>query len=403
MSEFKGIKRVLVIKLRHIGDVLLAVPAIRAVKESFPKAEVTALVNSGTEEMLALNPAVDEVLTFDRSLKGLSLTGRVVGELKFLNIVRKKGFDMTIDLTGGDRPAFIGLTTGAKYRLGYNPEGSGFKGKKLLYTHLGKKPERGTHAVLKDLGLLRQFGIDTKNLSVDIYSTPQDDARVKTLLNKNGFSGGKLAHVHPTSRWFFKCWTDDGMAYAMDKLAGAGFTVAVTSGPEEREIKKTQAVISKMKTKPIDLSGRLRLKEMVSLSKMSSIFFGVDSAPMHIASACGIKVVALFGPSGAFDWGPWDNKAAVGLDSASPYPAKSGLQRFGQNIVIQTNWDCVPCGKDGCNGSKKSDCLDAIKPEYAWSVLENALSELSKSKSSGMLGTGLTNKPDNSSSAQEGA
>lgn len=372
---FEGTKRILVIKLRHIGDVLLTVPAIRALKDTFPGASISALVNAGTQDMLTLNPLIDEVLAYNRSLKGLPVTERVKGELGFIAELRRKKFDMTVDLTGGDRPALIGFATGARYRLGYEPKG-GFAGKKLLYTHLAKRPEVKTHTVLRDLGVLRAFGIDTKDLSVNIYASPEDDKFIDGLLAEKGVKKGEpFVHVHPTSRWLFKCWTDEGMAYVMDRLSQAGFKVVVTTGPDEKELKKAGSIVKLMKTKPVELLGNIRLKHLASLSKRAAFFFGVDSAPMHIAAATGTRVISIFGPSGVFDWGQWDNRAIQGYaqrqgEVNSPYPKKSGVQVFGANMAIQKDWDCVPCGKDGCKGSKKSDCLDQLDPDYVWKALE---------------------------------
>ncbi len=370
---FEGTERILVIKLRHIGDVLLTVPAIRALKENFPRASVSALVNSGTEEMLTLNPLLSEVICFKREIKKLPLTSRISGELGFVSELRKKKFDMTVDLTGGDRPALLSFLTGARYRLGYEPRG-GFAGKRLFYTHLARAPKERTHTVIRDLGVLREFGIDTRDLSVSIYTSPEDEAHVQKILDREGIKG-PFVHAHPTSRWLFKCWTDEGMAFVFDKLQAGGLKVVVTSGPDERELKRTASIISKMNSKPLDLSGQLRLKHLSALSKRALFFFGVDSAPMHIAAASGARVVSIFGPSGAFDWGPWDNRAASSekARAGTPYPLKNGVQASGSNIVIQKDWDCVPCGKDGCKGSKKSDCFDRLEPEFVWEIIKRAV------------------------------
>ncbi|MBI5644198.1 MAG: putative lipopolysaccharide heptosyltransferase III [Deltaproteobacteria bacterium] len=377
---FQGVNNILVIKLRHIGDVLLTVPAIRALRESFPHARLSALVNSGTEDMLTLNPLVDEVISFKRSIKGLHIGRRVSGELKLIKDLRGKKFDLTVDLTGGDRPAFIAFSIGAKYRLGYVPR-RGFAGKRLLYTHLAKRPSIKTHTVLRDLGLLREFGIDTKDFTVDIHTSPADDASIDKALKEAGYDGGSFAHVHPTSRWLFKCWTDTGMAYVLDMLEDSGVRVVLTSGPDEKERKKIASIVSLMRTRPVDLSGKITLKQLASLSKRASFFFGVDTAPMHIAAAVGARVVSIFGPSGAFDWGPWDNKEANGWALKaenngwnSPYTQKGGVQRFGKNMVIQMDWDCVPCGKAGCEGTGVCRCLEDLDAESVWNIVKGMIS-----------------------------
>jgi len=367
VTDFTDIENILVIKLRNIGDVLLIVPALRALKETFPQARLSVLVNPGTGDMLTGNALVDKVIVLDRKEKKQGLAKKVRGGLGLMKRLRAEGFDMTVDLTGGDRAALTGFSTGARYRLGPDPGTKGFKGKKYLYTHKAPLPAAMTHTVLWNLTLLRPFGIDTNNLNVDFFTSPEDEKEVSELLKKEGLAGKKkdkkFVHVHPVSRWLFKCPPSGFMAAMLDEIIKQGLSVVITSGPAPREQALVGEICGLMEQKAVNLSGLVSLKGLGALSKKAAFFFGVDSAPMHIASAVGAPVAALFGPSGAFDWGPWDNKAAEALSFApgekplTPYPARSGVQRFGTNTVIQDTRDCVPCGKDGCNGTKISDCL----------------------------------------------
>jgi heptosyltransferase-3 len=88
-------------------------------------------------------------------------------------------------------------------------------------------------------------------------------------------------------------------------------------------------------------------------------------------------VVALFGPSRTAQWGPWDNEAARlqagGANISVPYSRNRGVQTFGSHTAIQSDWDCVPCGRDGCDGSKKSRCLDDIQPDKVMSSIDEVL------------------------------
>ena len=97
----------MIIKLRHIGDVLLTVPTIRALREAFNDAEISVLVNKGTEEMLTGNPLLNEIIVYKRDINRLSLSQRVKNEIIFVSDLRKKGFDLVVDLTSGDRPALL--------------------------------------------------------------------------------------------------------------------------------------------------------------------------------------------------------------------------------------------------------------------------------------------------------
>ena len=157
--EFRGVNKILVIKLRHIGDVLLTVPVIRALKETFPGASVSVLVNSGTEDVLAGNPLIDELITFERKMIDLSPTTRYLKEIRFIKKIRAKNFDMTVDLTGGDRAAILSCVSGAGYRLGWK-SGKGFIGKKYFHTH-PVEPHGRKHMVLQNLEIVNRSGINT--------------------------------------------------------------------------------------------------------------------------------------------------------------------------------------------------------------------------------------------------
>lgn len=376
--NFAGIKKILVIKLRHIGDVLLAVPVFRALKETFPDAHTTALVNSGTEDALRGNPLIDEILTMDRSIKRLPTIRRYTKEIAFLKNIRANGFDMTVDLTGGDRAAILSFVSGAKYRLGWKSK-KGFLGKQSIYTHLSE-PDGSRHMVLQNLDVVKGFGINTEDLSVDFYIPEEDKAFAKSILKENSVDkNAGIVHIHPTSRWLFKCWNDEYMAEITRWLLDSGNTVIVTSSPDRREMEKARRILSLVGGSPdlrlIDLCGKTTIKQVGALSEISDLFFGVDSAPMHIAAAVGTPVVALFGPSGAFNWGPWDNKIS---NLGNPYSNRNGIQTFGMHTVIQRNWECIPCGKDGCNGSKISRCLEDIKPAEIISILNKKLRDIKK-------------------------
>jgi heptosyltransferase-3 len=170
------------------------------------------------------------------------------------------------------------------------------------------------------------------------------------------------------------------MAEIIRWLLGKGFIVAVTSSSEPYELGKTRGILSMVGLHAglVDLSGATTIKQLAAISEIADLFFGVDSAPMHIAASVGTPVVALFGPSGAFNWGPWDNVESKKLKGSftGPYSARNGIQEFGIHTVIQEGRQCVPCGSDGCNGSKISDCLEDIKPADVKDILSEQLKAL---------------------------
>jgi lipopolysaccharide heptosyltransferase III len=339
-------KRVLVVKLRHIGDVLMMTPMLRALKDAMPDAEITAVVPSGMEDLLAHNPCVSDVLAFR---KGSGL----IEDLKLLKTLRAKKFDIAINMTEGDRGAVMCLASGAGIRIGADPKGKGFLGKGRLFTSL--VPQRwDRHRALMDLEMAVPLGIKPANQGLELYTSRCDDEYVGGLLADQGIEDDEpIATVHPTSRWLFKCWNDKSVAEVIDYLHAKGLKVIMTSGPDKKETEKAAHIASLTKTPPVDLTGLLTLGQLASLLKMSRLFFGVDSAPMHMAAAVGTPVVALFGPSDYKVWAPFTDNARV--------------------VMKKDMFPCLPCRKDGCGGSKRSRCLEAITVEEVIRAIEEIM------------------------------
>ncbi|WP_420264798.1 putative lipopolysaccharide heptosyltransferase III [Candidatus Magnetominusculus dajiuhuensis] len=372
-ANFDGITNILAIKLRHIGDVLLTSPVYRALRTAFPDARISALVNSGSEETLTGNPYINEVMVFNRKLKDMPVIKKYAGELNNLRAIRQRAFDMAIDMTGGDRGAIISYVSGARVRLAKDSGKASRWGKNYLYT--GRAVLNGmTHVVMQNLELLQKFSIEPAGYKVEMHVPEDVTDSVDRLLKGRGISNpDTYVHVHPTSRWFFKCWRDDYMAEVIDWLLKRGIKVVLTAAPGKREIEKARGILSLVKETNkgglITLLGETSIKALGAVSKGAAMFFGVDSAPMHIAASMDTPVVAIFGPSGAFNWGPWDNEKTI----QQPYARRNGIQTSGIHTVIQRDWDCVPCGCDGCDATKKSKCLHDISAKEVTDLIEQRL------------------------------
>jgi heptosyltransferase-3 len=345
---FESVGNILVIKLRHIGDVLLAVPVFRALRERFPDARITALVNSGTEEAISGNPLINDIMVFDRSQKRKSATRRALYEFGFLMDIRRRQFDITVSLTGGDRAAVLSFMSGARYRLAYDPGRRGLLGKRYLYTHLAKLRKRGHHTVAKDLDLVAQFGITTDDLSVNFHIPDEAQTSVGRLLAEAGVGDEDIiVHVHPTSRWLFKCWKDSAMAEVLKWLTDRGTKVILTAAPDRGELERVRSIISQRdlrdrigKGSLIDLCGKITLKQLAAVAARAHLFFGVDTAPMHIAAAVGTPVVALFG-AGERNWRPWGEDHCVISRETVPSQGVSREERVKRNLERITPADVI--------------------------------------------------------------
>lgn len=334
--------KILILKFRNIGDVLLVTPLLDNLKAHYPDALIDIAVNKGTEAMVEGHPTLHSVITYNRSfIKSLGIWNRLKAELAFAWKLRTTHYDIVINLTEGDRGAQLALISNAPIRIGYHSKNRLFR---HAFTHF-LPPQKMRHTLECNLDPLLALGLPILTHSASIAWNEQESDATKEYTN--------FIHIHPVSRWLFKCIDDALMAQIIDFCQEELQTpVILTASADEMEIKKIEKILSFCKTSPINLSGKLSLKETAALNAKAKMFIGVDTAIMHISAANDIPVLAFFGPSGAFHWGPWDNAL-----SHSSYTKRNGFQTMGKHRVLQVDWTCAPCGKDGCHGSKISDCL----------------------------------------------
>jgi heptosyltransferase-3 len=328
-------KRILVIKLKQPGDVLVSTPVIAALKEAWPECRLTYLVPKGTEDMVSGHPGLEGLLVVDRR----GATWRQVW--RFIRGLRRQRFDLVLELSGGDRGAIYTVLTGARERLGFAHPRQPFWQRRGCFSRLLPRPPVSMHMVDQNLAAVRALGIEPMQPRLQFFWDEQVEQRVRHLLSSLGLAKKPFAVMHPGAGWRFKCWTPEGYARVIEALEQEwGLPVLLTGTRAAAEQELLAEIHRQCQAAPIDLAGRLSLKELGALIAKARLFFGMDSAPMHLAAAVNTPAVALFGPSGVFNWGPWGEG----------------------HLVIKRDWDCLPCGKDGCQGSKVSRCLTDIEP-----------------------------------------
>ncbi|OGB91393.1 MAG: hypothetical protein A2Z31_04640 [candidate division NC10 bacterium RBG_16_65_8] len=142
--------------------------------------------------------------------------------------------------------------------------------------------------------------------------------------------------------------------------------MALTCGPGEEELGRFRRIVELVGEPVVQFPGTLSLTELAALFAAAQVFLGVDSAPAHLAAALGVPCVVLFGPTGAYNWGPW-----VPTPDRTPYPAAGGRQTAGPHVVLQQAWECSSCGLPGCLPGKRSECLEALEvDEVTAAVME---------------------------------
>jgi len=279
--------------MRYIGDVLLTTPAIRVLRQSYPEAHITMVVNKGTEDILRYNPHLDEVLAFERGA-----TWRLVRRL------RERRYDVSLDFFNGDRAAWLAVGSGAKWRIGFVPERSW---RRLLFHRLVPLP--AGHMVEKCLRLVQEgLGLKASDRSLELPTGDEDDRYVAQLpLPSEPFAVVHLGARYPVNRWPQENW----LRFVNE------LPVPVVFAGGDREALETAWIMSRAKSSAMSLVGRTTLLQLAALLKRAALFVGHDSGPMHMAAAVGTPVVAFFGPQSDVEWWrPWGEGHVV-LSTAS--------------------------------------------------------------------------------------
>jgi ADP-heptose:LPS heptosyltransferase len=293
----KKINKILVIRLDRIGDLVLSTPAFRALKETFPEAEIHLLINEYTKDVVVENPNIDKLLIFGKD--------RI-----------KNDYDLAIALHPGFKQNFYTFLSGAQIRRGYSGWGGSFFLTKKFKDDRDVRIRHEVVSALEVCGLDAYF--EAKELELEISLTEAGESFAAKYDRINNISGQKaFVLIHPGARQEYIRWRKEGFAELADKLIEKdGANVMFLQGPGEEELMAD--ICGYMKQETIVVSG-LKLTETISLINRAEVFVGNSTGTTHMASALQVPVVAVFGnihPLDSFmEWGPWgDNNAVVHVD-----------------------------------------------------------------------------------------
>ncbi|MCQ4145590.1 putative lipopolysaccharide heptosyltransferase III [Vogesella sp. AC12] len=352
--DLSAVRRVLVIKLRHHGDVLLSSPVLSVLKTHAPHAEIDALVYHDTRDMLSGHPALSQLFTIDRQWKKLGLRGQLAAEWQLLAGLKARHYDLVIQLTEHKRGAWLSRLLRPRWAVAPGGNFGKFFANSFSHRYPVISGNR-RHTVEIHLDALRRLGIypaaDERRLRLVAGEAAQQSVRQK--LAAQGVSGRYLV-IHPTSRWLFKTWPAARMAALIEQLRAQGETVVLSAAPDPAELALLADITGRLSQPVASLAGQLSLKELAALIDGAQAFIGMDSVPMHIAAAMQTPCVALFGPSGDIEWGPWQ------------VPHR----------LLRTELPCRPCGKDGCGGGKRSECLELITETQVLAAFNSLMAEV---------------------------
>ncbi len=334
-------QNILIIKLRYIGDVLLSTPIIPLVRRHVPHARISFLVNAGTEAVLAHDPGLQEVMALAR--------GSLLGQIQFLRMLRSRRYDCVIDLTDGDRSAFISVVTGAPVRVGFSHARRWRHWRRWCYTDRLEGLYGAMHMVEYQAKVLEFLGIRDVPGNPQLFLSEDEQRAALHTLETAGLSGQPWIMIHPAARYWFKAWPAERFAALGDALHEKGFRIVLVGSRHDRSL---ETEILRYANHPfVSLIGHTSLLELAALMKRSRLFIGNDAGPMHMAAAVGCSVVALFGPSNPAVWGPRGN----------------------QVNTIYKGLDCRECFDSGCARGEQS-CMKLITVEEVMEKAEALLS-----------------------------
>ncbi|QIU90963.1 putative lipopolysaccharide heptosyltransferase III [Yokenella regensburgei] len=304
--------RILIIKLRHHGDMLLVTPVINELKQQYPNADIDVLLYEETRDMLAANASIHRIFAIDRNWKKAGVRYQLGQEWQLLRQLRSQRYDIVLNLADQWRSAIITRITGAPVRLGFAFPKRDHPFWRYCHSELvSTEGHSNMHTVRQNLSILAPlFTLPATAAHATMAYSDDDWQQCAAKLPEQ--VAARYVVVQPTSRWFFKCWREGRMSEVINALTAAGHYVILTSGPDAKEKEMVSTILNGCDAeKVISLAGQLTLRQLAALIDHATLFIGVDSVPMHMAAALQTPLIALFGPSKLTFWRPWQAKGEV--------------------------------------------------------------------------------------------
>ncbi len=306
-----------------MGDVIHALPVLATLRKHCPEAGIAWIVKNKFSDLLAGNPALTEIIPFDNN-----------NFLQLIKILRKKKFDVALDLQGLFRSGILTYFSKAGHRIGFSKVNSR-ELSHIFYNHKVTPPQKAVHVVDKNLSLLEPLGISEYIYDFKVPISAQDLNFANDFFESRKLvpKRDKIIMLNPGAGWPTKRWPAENFPRLADKLtkySNANTKVIMSWGPQEKDI--IENIKSNMNNR-IAIMPQSTIKQLAAIIKSCDLFVGSDTGPTHLAAALEIPVVSLYGPSDPERNGPYGTK----------------------NIIIQKDIPCVSCWKREC------DTIDCMK------------------------------------------
>jgi heptosyltransferase-3 len=350
-------KKILIIAMRFLGDVLLTTPLVHSLRQAYPDAQLDVLVYRNTVAMLEGNPDISHVMTTPNHPKRADLWQL------FKQLFRR--YDLAIATQTGDRP-FLYALLAAPLRVAVVPPKNGTGWWKRFFVQHWTEFEDNTHAVLQLLTLL-----DLINVPRSYTLVPPQAANTRELFPFLAEMADFVV-VHPYPQWTYKQWTVEGWIAIGHHLKNLGLKLVLSGGPAQEEIDYVAAIQSQLPEDTINLAGHVSLAQLATIIAQAKLYVGPDTGITHLAAATGVPVIALYGPTNPAKWAPWP----CGFDENTNPFDKSGSRQLNNIFLVQGEKCCVPCQLEGCDRHRqsRSECLDSLPIERVKQAISTVLS-----------------------------
>lgn len=351
-------RRILIVKPSSPGDILHALPVLHALRARFPRAHIAWLVATPFADLISADPALNEIILFDRRRYGrvgrsLAVTSEF---LRFVRELRRRAFDMVVDLQGLFRSGFFAAATGAAARLGFR-DAREFAW--LFYSHAFPGWRGEEHALDKNLRLVGDaLGLDRPDRGVRVSLTAADRRVAGELLASVGCAAGDPCVVLvPGTRWATKCWPAERFGQlAVGLRERAGVRSILVGGRDDEPA--AERAVSASAGSAASICGRTTLRQLAAVIERAMLVVTGDSTPMHLAAALDRPMVALFGPTSPVRTGPYGRRGDV----------------------LRLPLDCSPCYlRDLSDCRHDHACMRRLDVRH---VLDAALSRLQRQRGS---------------------
>lgn len=343
--DWQQVRRVLVIRLRSIGDTVLTTPSLIALKRFLPHARVDILLEDWVAPVLQGFPFVDEIITLKR--------GSAAPRARIASQTRGNKYDVVYNLHGGTTATLLTRATGAKHRVGY----SSYQYARL-HNHLAPSSSSlwrrdKTHSVEQQLALLGWTGVPvTDRPPTQLAITEQATESIAARLRAESLDDTTpFAVIHPTAAFDTKQWATEKFARVAENLSARGLAVVVITAQAEANVAEKLRQDSKA---PVTTLTNLSLPEVTALASQARLFVGNDSGIAHIAAAVGAPCVVIFGSSNIAHWRPWAKSAAE---------------------VVFEEMECQPCHGYYCEKFEQPECIKRVPVERVVAAVERVLRE----------------------------